>query len=349
MGIQTTANPADVANRMQTYLHRRLIEPLGYSLQLARLPGAMSPGIDIPGSNGATSMRCFKPAKADASQVQTLTEGVVNTTYSELTTGYKDISLTQHGISSRISDVLQAIDILNWIDANTDWLARSMAKKVDDVIGDALIAGMQDINNDHELFCGVPRTGDGDDDFASLSTLATANAKATRVMFLKAATILRNAGVPEVPGGGYLALVSPSAMFDLRQDDTWLKAVQESAPDKLWNWSNYRTDSIRFVETNNPRRETVYGTTTSAGNIYSNFVFGSGAYGCPTLTGTQRAGQKFVSPSVKILNNADKADPYNVFAQLVMKIYWGAALLLTNLSGDVPHCVNVRCKSTVDA
>lgn len=349
MAIQTLTNPADVADRLQTYLRRKVIPALGYSLQLAKLPGAMQAGIDIPGSQGAKTIRCFKLRRADAANVATLTEGTVSAAYAEVTTGYKDISLVQHGIKSRISDILQAVDILNWIDVNAERLGADLAKKVDDVIGDALISGMQDINNDHELFCGVPRTGDGDDDFASLSALATANAKATRVMFLKAATILRNAGVPEVPGGGYLALTSPSAMFDLRQDDTWLKAVQESAPDKLWNWANYRTDGIRFVETNNPRRENVYGTTTSAGNIYSNFVFGSGAYGCPTLTGTQRAGQKFVSPSANILNNADKADEFNQFATVALKIYWGAALLLTNLAGDVPHCVNVRCKSTVDA
>jgi len=351
MATQTTTNPASNSTRLQTYLSRTLLKPLEYALVLSNLPGVVQQGVDVPGSSGALTIRFHKPRRADAANVSTLTEGTPISSFSEVNFGYVDATLVQKGIAGKISDILQAVDIFNIMEVNKDRLGADIAKSVDDDTRAAIVSGLLNSDSLFEQFASVPADADGNQDgsdqFPLLAAKTNAQAKATRLEFLKAITTLRSNSVPQLPGGGYLCVTSPESMFDLRQDDAWLKAAQYSAADKLWKWANYQIDGCRFIETDNPFKEAaVYGTYNSAGTIYSNFVCGAGAWGCPSLKGSSRAGGKAVAPQVFIHDKADKSDPANQYTLLAMKILWVAKLLKTDLSGDVPYVVNVRTKST---
>lgn len=351
MPTQTTANPASNSTQLQTWFSRTLLKPLDYNLILSNLPGVVQQGVDVPGSSGAQSIRFHKPRRANAANVGTLTEGTPINTFSEVNFGYVDATLVQKGLAGRISDVLQAVSIFDMLKVNKDRLGADLAKSVDDDTRAAIIAGMLNVDSKFEQFASVPADADGNQDgsdqFPLLAAKTNAQAKATRLEFLKSITTLRSNSVPQVPGGGYIVVTSPQALFDLRQDDAWLKASQYSAPDNLWKYRNYQIDGARFLDTDNPHVEAaVYGTYDAAGDIYSNLVCGAGAWGCPSIKGSNRAGGKAVAPTVTILDKADKTDVLNQYTVIGMKIYWVAKLLKTDLANDVPYVVNLRCKST---
>ncbi len=351
MATQTTTNPSSNSTQLQTWFSRTLLKPLDYNLILSNLPGVVQQGVDVPGSSGATSIRFHKPRRANSSNVSTLTQGTPISTFTEVDFGYVDATLVQKGIAGRISDVLQAVSIFDMLKVNKDRLGADLAKSVDDDTRAAIVSGLLNIDSKFEQFASVPAdsTGaqDGSDQFVDLGAKTNSQAKATRLEFLKAITTLRSNSVPQVPGGGYIVVTSPQALFDLRQDDAWLKAAQYSDADQLWKYRNYQIDGARFLDTDNPFIEAgTYGTYDSSGDIYSNFVCGAGAWGCPSIKGSNRAGGKAVAPVVAILDKPDKTDPANQYTVISMKIYWVAKLLKTDLSGDVPYVVNLRCKST---
>jgi len=352
MATQTTTNPASNSTQLQTWFSRTLLKPLDYNLILSNLPGVVQQGVDVPGAAGATSIRFHKPRRANSSNVSTLTQGTPISTFSEVDFGYVDATLVQKGIAGKISDILQAVSIFDMLKVNKDRLGADLAKSVDDDTRAAIVLGLLNIDSKFEQFASVPAdpadgSQDGSDQFTALGAKTNSQAKATRLEFLKAITTLRSNSVPQVPGGGYIVVTSPQALFDLRQDDAWLKAAQYSDADQLWKYRNYQIDGARFLDTDNPFIEAgTYGTYDAAGDIYSNFVCGAGAWGCPSLKGSNRAGGKAVAPVVYILDKPDKSDSANQFTIISMKIYWVAKLLKTDLSGDVPYVVNLRCKST---
>lgn len=340
MAIQTTVNPADVANRLQTFFDRNVIPHLEYTLVLANLNGALE-GHDIPANKGATTIRTFKKRKAKTDDIVSLSETAAISTYTEIDTGYKDISITEIGEASKISQRLLNLDILDFLKLNMGSLGEDAALKYDTVIRDALVAGLLNANTRFEQFSGVAPTLVSSVDFASLAGLSNAQGKTTRLDFLTAQTTLKANLVPTI-NGGYLAVYMPEVAHDMRQDTAWLAAATNSAPDNLYKRKTFELDGMRYMEGTNPFKETVYGTHASGGTIYNSFVFGRGAFAAPKLGGTNNG----ASPKLILNNKPDKSDPLNQFVVLGWKAYYGADLRKTGASWDVPYMVSVRSKST---
>lgn len=342
MAIQTTANPADVANRLQTFFDRQIIPHLEYTLVLASLPGVLE-GHDVPANKGATTIRSFKKRKAKTDDIQNLTESAAIATFTEVDTGYVDISITEIGEAAKISQRLVSLDILDFIKLNSGSLAEDAALKYDTVIRNAQISGLANIDNEFEHFCGINAVNtDSSVSFATQAGLTNAQAKATRLDFLRAITQLRANLVPTIRGS-YLIVYSPEAEFDLRQDQTWLDAAKNAAPDQLFKRRAFELDGCAYTQGTNPFKElATYGTHSDSGTIYSNFVFGRGAYAAPKLEGTNNGAR----PRLILNNKPDKSDPLNQFVVLGWKAYYGAGLRKTSATWDVPYVVNVRCKST---
>jgi N4-gp56 family major capsid protein len=217
---------------------------------------------------------------------------------------------------------------------------------------------MYNSNTNYERFAGVVNTGNSGNDWASLAALGTANSKLSRAVHIGAMTRLKGVlGKPGIPmiGGKYVCLAAPEVIADMRQDSVWIQAAVFNNIKKieLFPWAEFELDGCVFVENSASFIENaatgVYGTydTTggSGGSIFANLYLGAEAFGVPKLSGN-RAGSNPHSPSMIILDKADKLDPLNQILSMGWKAFYQAVLLLTNEASDTPHLVVQRTKAT---
>lgn len=340
--MQTLTNPADIANRYQTYFQRKLLPKLVYNLVMDQF----GDHVDLPKNVGAKTMRFYRKRQADSSQVSTLTEGVALATYTEVTTGYVDVTLAQLGQITKLSDILQWTDIFNWLEQSIDTMGDDAAKKCDDIIRAAIVLAMLNSNtlNGFERFCGVPSTANSANDFATLAALPANQTQWTRNAGLGAVTQLKVNKVP-MSGGRYVAAVAPAVVHDIRKDDALLKLMQYSKPEMMFNREMFTLDGARYVEHDNAHQETVYGTYLSTGAVYTTMYIGRNAYGVPKLAGTSSP----MAPQVVINNKAEKVDLLNQYALAGWKAYYQAFVQQTNLTGDPFRIALLRSQSTFNS
>src|SRR5207302_2002202 len=102
--LVSTSNPADFANRTQTFFNPKLLEALLFKLVLAEygLRGKY-PAI-------GTTIRFFRPRAANTTNVGALVEGTAPAGLTEAAVGYVDIALSQRGALAKVTDIVQAID-----------------------------------------------------------------------------------------------------------------------------------------------------------------------------------------------------------------------------------------------
>ena len=347
----TTSNPSDFANRIQTYFNPKLLEALKFELSLASYGQRQS----FP-ANG-TSIRFFRPRPADSSYVTNpATEGTTPTNLTEVAVGYVDVALTQKAGLATITDITQAIDLLNTVQLYVKTMGADAALHLDDVIRNAIISGL--LNSDakfgadyFERFAGATNTADSSDDFATFHALSAANAKITRAVHLACVTQLKAAKVPML-GGKYVVVTPPQVIHDMRQDTTWTNAATQADPEKLYKRLQLVLDGCAFVEANNPFREgATYGTYSASGANFSSIYLGEGAFGCPELS-DKRAGGSPMSPKLIVLAQPDKSDPINQKTTIGWKAFYGAKLLIATTDGSTPasweksRALVLRTKST---
>lgn len=352
MATATTSNPADFSNRTQTLFNKKLLEALQFELVLARY--GLSEGYKTIGD----TIRFFRPRKANTTGVGALTEGTTPSTLTEVAVGHKDIQLGQRGALAKITDKLQAIDLINTLEVYHKTMAADCALDYDTVIRDALIDGIQGSDQTYlsavdggyfERFAGVTNSSTSAASFSDLSGVSKENGKISREAGLAVVTQLKTAGIPTI-GGKYYGITPPQVLHDMRRDSLWLQAAVYSDPDKLYNRHAITVDGIAYSEATNPYTEgTTYGTlgTTDPGTglIYSTIVLGKDAFGIPNLD-NKRAGGSQQAPKIIVLDKADKTDPLNQLTVLGWKSFFGAAPFITNVSGERPRYVVLRSKST---
>lgn len=340
MAMHTTSNPADVTYQMQTFFSKKLLEPLENNLTLPKYGAALQ---EIPKNAGATSVRFYRRRPASTANVVSLTEGTPISTYDEVTMGYVDVSLTQIGQAMKTSDIRSDTAIFNLLQQHIETMGEDAALKCSNIIRAAIHSGMKDLDNAFERFCGVagPNT-DSSASYDSLYALSADQARLTRLAVLGAVTTLKANRVPKV-NGRYIAQVAPQVMYDIRQDEDWLAAATNAAPEQLFKDEVISLDGVAFVEQDDSIREgDTYGTYSATGTVFSTLVHGKNFYGVTKLAGSGDPNQ----PKVFIHKEASKSDPLNQYVLVGWKAFYAACLLLTNLSGDVPHGVIVRSKST---
>jgi N4-gp56 family major capsid protein len=344
MAAVTTTNPADFANRIQTYFNPKLLKALDFELVLA------SYGLKQAYPAHGATIRFFRPRAANTTGVAAIAEGVTPATLTEVAVGYVDVPLTQRGAHATITDLAQAIDLLNTVSLYTETMGKDAALDLDTVVRTALNTGLADSDatygaNYFERFAGVVNTGDSSADFATMHALSAANAKMTRTRHLANITQLRAARVPMI-GGKYVVVTPPQVIHDIRQDTDWVNAATQVNNQALYKRGVIELDGGVFVEHDNPsREEAVYGTQSATGSNYTVHYLGQGAFGCPELS-NKRAGGSPMGPRLTVLAGADKADPHNLKTVLAWKAMYGAKAFITSVTGEVPHYLNFRCKST---
>lgn len=344
MAAVTTSNPADFASRIQTYFNPKLLEALDYELVLGKY------GLRKSYPAQGTSIRFFRPRAANTTGVAAVAEGVTPTTLTEVAVGYVDVPLAQRGALATVTDLVQAIDLLNTVSLYVKTMGADAALDHDSVIRDALVTGLNDSDaaygaNYFERFGGTTNTGDSSTDFATFHALSAANAKFTRARHLANVTQLRASRVPTV-GGLYPVITPPQVFMDIRQDTDWVAAATQVNNQALYKRGTIMLDGGVFVEHDNPFREgATYKTYSSTGANFSVMYLGADAFGCPELS-NKRAGGSQMGPKISVLANADKNDPLNLKTFIAWKSYWGAKAFITNVAGEVPHYLLFRCKST---
>lgn len=136
MAATTTANPADVADRLRIYFTNKLQEHAKHSLRLSEF-ASKAP---LPKGSGSKSIRFFRKRTADAAQVQKLTEGTPINTFTEVALTKVDVELQQFGEATKISDILRLIDLFPVLQMNIATMGEDAALQADSLLRDAIIA-----------------------------------------------------------------------------------------------------------------------------------------------------------------------------------------------------------------
>lgn len=345
MAQVTLSNPADFASRVQSFYNPKLLDALKFNLALAQygLQGK------YPAAGSTPTVRFFRPRIANTTGTGAITEGTTPTTLTEAAVGYVDVTLAQRGALAKVTDLVLATDLLDTVKLYTQTMGADAALDLDTVVRNALMTALNDSNATYtgayfERFGGTANTGTSSTDFTTLTGKATTASQMTRSENMKCLTQLKAAKVPTI-NGKYVAVTPPEVIHDLRQDTTITAAFQYSDVQSLYKNSQLQLDGAVFVEATNPFRETAYKTYAAAGAIFSTIYLGAAAFGVPGLDNT-KAGGSPMSPQLIIINKPDHANPLGLYVQLGWKAMYGAKALITSVSGDVPHHLILRTKST---
>ena len=334
MEMTTTTNPADVANRLQIYFSKKLLAHAVPTLRLSEF----AQKAELPQKASTKQIRFFRKRKPKTADVITLTEGVAPTNYTEIDLEKVDVDLAQYGELTKLSDVMSLIDAYEPLQMGIESMGEDAALHADTIVRNAIVLGMNDADNYHERFAGITQSGDSSADFATMDALTAAEAKNTRATMLGAATKLKTVPAPRI-SGNYVAVIPPEVSHDMTQDKDWMEASKYSAVHQLFKGEMGMLDGIRYVEANNPFIElNTYKTFDATGGVYSTFVLGRDAFGCPKLAGTSSPW----APGVAVLNKADKTDPLNQYTLAGWKIFFAGILLNKEF-----NCL-VRSKSTFE-
>ncbi|MDE2099807.1 MAG: N4-gp56 family major capsid protein [Patescibacteria group bacterium] len=376
MAVASTTNPADFANRRQTYFSRELLKATEFNLRMAQFAQRKS----LPANSGTNTIRFFRPRKARKATggmgPQNLTEGVTALHNSEVSVGYVDCALNQRGDDFTITDLVKATDILDTVQLYTKTVGQDAALDFDtictaSILGNAstallakalgLGAAQTTLYNSNrqygkatancfERFAGVVNANPGNSaaDFASLAALSKAQGKFTRLEHLRALTQLRANDVHAPDGKVYPVITPPEVMFDIRQDGTLVAAMTQRDNAKLYKWEEFEMDGGAFIESTNPWQESAgvgYGNYDGNGTIFSLLYLGDEAFGVPKLSNNVAGGDP-TAPKMIILDSPDKSDPYNQRVVGAWKCFYGAILILTSDASDVPRVCALRVQSS---
>lgn len=371
MATTSTTNPASVADRLQNYFSKRLLEVQRDELRLDQFAVKEK----LPMNSGSKTIRFFKPSKAntghtttatsgiygkptDATIVQALTEGTPINTFRENVFTYVDCTLLQYGAATKLTDVLTAIDAYKPLKQNIDLMGAEAALHTDTLIRNALVGtghpsgvgngfthgstdGRESVVLSASSIGFSTAANDGSARFTSVSALTQANGFATRLHILANVTNLKVKKAPRYSGGNYICLLPPQVSHDLMRDSDYKTAFQGQGAKGPFKGSMGIIDGVEFVEHTNPLIEDetygVYDSTDNDGDglIYTTLFLGRGAYGVPTMDA-----QSPWSPKIYINDKPDKSDPANQFVVAAWKAFYMAVGL------DPDNLVAFRSKST---
>lgn len=367
--MTTTANPASVADRINTYFSKKLLEVQTDELVMDQF-GMQA---DLPANAHARSIRFFKPELASTTlygasptatndvvgkfDVGTADEGNPVSTFRENNWTKVDVSLEQYVQATKISDVISMIDAYQPLKQNIDLMGRDAAVFYDSLARNSVVGSTHpdgastplthgtNGTNGCELFVNgdgtIINSGTSANNFATLSGLTKANGKAFRAFVVAAGTRLRVNKAPKLKGQ-YICLLPPQIMQDLCLDARYENAFNSRGNEGVFKGQIGQLDGFRFIEHTNPFIEDeVYGTYDSTDNdgdglIYATLFLGANAYGIPKLAGTKSP----LRPQVFINDKPEKSDPANQFIVAAWKCF------LMAMGLDSRNIVVGRSKST---
>lgn len=133
----------------------------------------------------------------------------------------------------------------------------------------------------------------------------------------------------------FIAIVSPSSVFDLQNDEKWLAVSQYQDKENIYSGEIGRMFGVVFVESTEAK--VFAGAGASSVDVHATLIFGKDAYGTIDLGD----GSGAIKSIIKQLGSAGTADPLNQRATVGAKVMaYTAAILNQNWLIRIEHGVS---------
>lgn len=244
---------------MQTYYNRQLLKTFEPRLVHAQF------GEDyrLPPNNGLVmNMRKLTPLEADTTE---LSEGNPGDSVMLAETAVTT-ALHQYGKYARCSELLDMVHMDMNVSRRVTMLGDQGALSLDTLIRDELATCT------NVIYAGGK---------ASRAAL-TAGDKLTSVELRKAVRTLKKAKA-QTFGGYYIAIVGPDVIFDLQDDESFVKVSQYQDRENIYTGEVGRLYGVRLVETTEAK--IFEGAGASGADVSSVIVLGKYAYGMTSIKG----------------------------------------------------------------
>jgi N4-gp56 family major capsid protein len=315
MALMTTTT---LGNQYQLVFSKKLLDVAKQRLVMDQ-PAYKVP---FPKNAGSKTMRFMRPRAADASQVQTATEGTPPTVFVEITYTPVDATLVQYIEPAKMSDILTDTDLFSTLKQTVTTMGQDAALHADKVIRDSIIPNV--------TAAGNKRYAQGIADYATLRAGAPTTSNVSKIIdALDAMTQLTLTMAPQI-NGDYIGIIAPQVARDLMNDPAWILTGQYGTTKSLLNGEVGMIYGARFLVTTNYWVEnganaaegTYDNSGTVANKIFASIYCGQQAWGTPIMAG----GSPF-SPRIIIVDTPDKSDPGNQTTTVTWKSYWTSVLL----------------------
>ena len=259
---------------------------------------------DLPRNAGTQTMRFFRRAEANVDNVRTLTEGTPLSTFTLTQLEKVEVSLSQYGDATKISDTRVATDLIKQLDLETARMAEEAALHLDTQIRDVAYTAL-DGHSTNEIDCTNRTAGSRQITCADLDA---------------AATILAEQKAPSI-GGCYVAVLSPRQAYDIRQESggAWADVGTYQAKEQIMSGEIGKLFNVKVVVANNTKTFTHNTSLTG----HAAFVFGKECIGTIKLAGSNSP----MKPQLIYNDKPDKSDPLNQFNIVGWKAWYASMVL----------------------
>lgn len=254
-----------------------------------------------------------------------LTEGVIPTGQTFGSTKLVG-SVDQYGTYTAISDVLELQSYDDIIMGATEEMGASAAETQEVLTRNALLAGT------NVLYCdnlSALENGTVKSTPTSTGTMGYSSTNGysilTPTMVNKAVTILKKLKAPTI-NGKYVAVVHPSVLYNLREDEKWIEAHKYASVQEIFNGEVGELHGVRFIEdADAPVLTSVDGTSyanAEGGATYASYFFGKDAFGIIDPEGG--------ALEMIIKDKSEVGGPLNQFSTIGYKFTTNGATILYN-------------------
>ena len=203
-------------------------------------------------------------------------------------------TVDQYGGYITLSDVLILTAIDNNLMEAIELLGDQAGRTLDTITREVLVSGT------HVIYAGGT---------VNARTALTADMKLTVTDIKKAVRELK-VGLAKKINGSYVAIIHPDCVYDLENDDEWVKASQYAGSTQIFEGEIGKLYGVRFVESTEAKIWAKAGAPITSGgtdkiSVYATLVLGANAYGTTMVEG---GGLQSI---VKQLGSAGTADPLN--------------------------------------
>jgi len=169
-------------------------------------------------------------------------------------------------------------------------------------------------------------------------SLISATDTLTGLEVRKAVRTLKNNKARKFDGGLFRGIIGPYTAMDLMGNSEWLDAHRYTTSDAIERGVVGKLHGVEFVETNDQHYAVTAGLSTSATNVaavFSNFIFGSNAYGVIRLG-------SIAGPKIYVKNPGSNStdNPLDMYSTVGWKIPFATKILNSN------WIINVRTGAT---
>lgn len=321
MSVMLTST-GGLSGQYQKFFLKKLLTPIDQLLVMDQLAQFAI----LPENQGAKTVTFTRPAAADSTAVDSLTEGDPSTltdgTYS-LT--HIDATCSQIGKKNRISDILAATNLFDTVKLVLDKMGRDASHYIDSKIMAEVVPNV----------AAASKKYSGNANFAALGSDSTSGAYLTIAQILKEFTRLRvnraptakpNERAPGAKGGDYVAVLPTQVATDVKLDSKFIDAGVRGTQKGLFTGEIGTWYGVRMMETTQPWIESsTENTYDAAGSIYSTVVMGSEQFGVVNL-----AKKSPLSPKINVIDRPDHSNPGAQYVTVAWTAYWVVKTLKDN-------------------